>query len=108
MCSFCGKAAVDVRKLIAGPGVYICDGCVDLCVGILQADGPAEARVPEWSGMTDEQLLDHLPRVASTAAQVETGLRERVLDLRARDVTWVRIGEALGMTRQSAWERFHD
>ena len=30
-CSFCGKSQDQVRKLIAGPGVYICDECIDLC-----------------------------------------------------------------------------
>jgi ATP-dependent Clp protease ATP-binding subunit ClpX len=30
-CSFCGKSQKDVKKLIAGPTVYICDECIDLC-----------------------------------------------------------------------------
>ena len=34
-CSFCGKSQEQVRKLIAGPGVYICDECIDLCNEIL-------------------------------------------------------------------------
>jgi hypothetical protein len=106
MCSFCHKAPADVRKMISGSGVHICDECVALCVAILGSDEPSETRVPEWADMTDEELLTGLPRIAATSAQVEAGLRERVLDLRERGVTWVRIGDALGMTRQSAWERF--
>jgi ATP-dependent Clp protease ATP-binding subunit ClpX len=47
-CSFCGKSQEQVRKLIAGPGVYICDECVDLCNEIL-----------------DEELLDQTLRLAS-------------------------------------------
>ena len=35
MCSFCGKSRSEVRKLIAGPGVYICDACVAVCQGVL-------------------------------------------------------------------------
>ena len=35
MCSFCGKSRSEVKKLIAGPGVYICDGCVVVCQGVL-------------------------------------------------------------------------
>jgi hypothetical protein len=35
-CSFCGKSQRDVRKLIAGPKVFICDGCVGLCNGIIE------------------------------------------------------------------------
>ena len=37
-CSFCGKSEHSVKKLIAGSGVYICDGCVELCNDILQKD----------------------------------------------------------------------
>jgi ATP-dependent Clp protease ATP-binding subunit ClpX len=33
MCSFCGKSHAEVRKLIAGPGVYICDNCINVCKG---------------------------------------------------------------------------
>ena len=37
-CSFCGKSQDQVKKLIAGPGVYICDECVDLCNEILDEE----------------------------------------------------------------------
>ncbi|MGF1576917.1 MAG: ATP-dependent protease ATP-binding subunit ClpX [Cyanophyceae cyanobacterium] len=50
-CSFCGKSQEQVRKLIAGPGVYICDECVDLCNEIL-----------------DEELYDGGGRPAATPA----------------------------------------
>jgi ATP-dependent protease Clp ATPase subunit len=42
-CSFCGKSQKQVKKLIAGPGVYICDECIDLCKEILERE-LAEAR----------------------------------------------------------------
>lgn len=50
-CSFCGKSQEQVRKLIAGPGVYICDECVDLCNEILDEElldssTPAPQQVP--------------------------------------------------------------
>jgi ATP-dependent Clp protease ATP-binding subunit ClpX len=38
MCSFCGKSHSEVRKLIAGPGVYICDSCITVCKGILDKE----------------------------------------------------------------------
>ncbi|KAB2675447.1 MAG: ATP-dependent Clp protease ATP-binding subunit ClpX [Verrucomicrobia bacterium] len=38
MCSFCGKSKAEVRKLIAGPGVFICDGCVTVCKGVLDKE----------------------------------------------------------------------
>ena len=37
-CSFCGKSHAEVKKLIAGPGVYICDGCINVCRGILEKE----------------------------------------------------------------------
>ena len=37
-CSFCGKAQENVRKIVAGPGVYICDECVELCNSIIEAE----------------------------------------------------------------------
>ena len=39
-CSFCGKSQHEVRKLIAGPEVFICDECTDLCYGIVHRDEP--------------------------------------------------------------------
>ncbi len=46
-CSFCGKAPEEVRKLIAGPTVYICDECIDLCNGIM---------VEEWTQEKSAEL----------------------------------------------------
>jgi ATP-dependent Clp protease ATP-binding subunit ClpX len=37
-CSFCGKSQKQVIKLIAGPGVYICDECIELCVEIVEEE----------------------------------------------------------------------
>ncbi|MDX1976401.1 MAG: ATP-dependent protease ATP-binding subunit ClpX [Pseudanabaenaceae cyanobacterium bins.68] len=69
-CSFCGKSQEQVRKLIAGPGVYICDECVDLCNEILdeeifstppihppRRDAPAEKRKPKT-----EIRLNQIPK----------------------------------------------
>jgi len=44
MCSFCGKSHAEVRKLIAGPGVYICDSCITVCKNILDKEMKEEAR----------------------------------------------------------------
>jgi hypothetical protein len=64
---------------------------------------PAEA---PWARMTDEELLAHLPEIAAVAAQVEERLSAWVETARQRRLSWARIGASLGMTRQSAWERF--
>ncbi len=52
-CSFCGKSQKQVKKLIAGPGVYICDECIDLCNEIIEE---------EFAETTDSGLLDELPK----------------------------------------------
>jgi ATP-dependent Clp protease ATP-binding subunit ClpX len=106
-CTFCGKPHTEVNKLVAGPGVYICDACVTLCVQVIGETTHAEPpSLPEWATLTDEELLQRIPFIASSAADIEAGLRDRVHELRDRGVSWARIGGALGMTRQSAWERF--
>jgi ATP-dependent Clp protease ATP-binding subunit ClpX len=48
-CSFCGKSQKQVKKLIAGPGVYICDECIDLCNEIIEEElsEPSELRFDE-------------------------------------------------------------
>jgi hypothetical protein len=112
-CSFCRKGPDEVAKLVAGPGVYICNECVDLSAEIIRNSAPAspqasgESAVEAWEQrLSDEELLAHLPRVAAASAQVEQHLTGWVRQARSRGLTWTRIGEALGMTRQSAWERF--
>lgn len=110
-CSFCQRPAPEVDKLIAGPGIYICDQCVNLCNEILAQESQTSdtAQIPSWHSLTDADLLAKLPRIASVAAQVEGGLQRWVREARRRGSSWADIGEALGMSRQSAWERFsHD
>ncbi len=51
-CSFCGKTQKQVKKLIAGPGVYICDECIDLCNEIIE----------EELSETSEFTLTELPK----------------------------------------------
>ncbi len=110
-CSFCTKPDTQVAKLIAGPGVYICNECVSLCSEVLdlESESAAPPRPPVALWDVDqplEQLLALLPVVASAGAQVEDNLARLVRKAHSDGATWARIGEALGMTRQSAWERF--
>src|ERR1700690_1249651 len=44
LCSFCGKSHAEVKKLIQGPGVYICDSCILLCKSALDKELRAETR----------------------------------------------------------------
>ncbi len=44
LCSFCGKSHAEVKKLIAGPGVYICDNCIHVCKGVLDKELSADTK----------------------------------------------------------------
>jgi hypothetical protein len=107
-CSFCLKPRSAVTTVVLGPGACICNECVDLCVQII-AEKPKMGAKPGAvleQQLSDEDLLTHLPKVAAASGQVERHLTDCVRQARGRGITWTRIGEALGMTRQSAWERF--
>jgi len=65
-CSFCGKSQKQVRKLIAGPGVYICDECIDLCNEIIDEEFPTGGEV---------NLAESLPK----PEQIRTFLDEYVI-----------------------------
>ena len=64
-CSFCGKNQKEVKKLIAGPAVYICDECIQLCSEIIEEESEQDAQefehslVPkEIKSMLDEYVID--------------------------------------------------
>jgi len=79
MCSFCGKSHAEVKKLIAGPGVYICDGCINVCRGILEKElheeeeeVSSELNVPKPKDLLadlDDYVIgqDHAKKVLSVA-----------------------------------------
>lgn len=59
-CSFCGKSQKQVRKLIAGPGVYICDECIELCNEIIEEE-LTEVESSEDSALpTPREIFEHL------------------------------------------------
>lgn len=59
-CSFCGKNQKEVKKLIAGPAVYICDECIQLCSEIIEEEKDQEAEILEQSYLPREikEMLD--------------------------------------------------
>src|SRR5215472_5119419 len=61
-CTFCGKSQYEVRKLIAGPTVYICDGCVELCVDYIREEGTFD-RI--FSPLRPDQIGDPTSTVTS-------------------------------------------
>ena len=63
-CSFCGKGQDQVRKLVAGPGVYICDQCIDLCQEVLEEDNRSAGQKKAKTGF--------IPNPQSIAAQLDS------------------------------------
>jgi ATP-dependent protease Clp ATPase subunit len=61
-CSFCGKSQNDVRKLIAGPKLHICNECIELCSDIL-----SEEYEEEWSRAADQSRPDERSRSTGVA-----------------------------------------
>jgi ATP-dependent Clp protease ATP-binding subunit ClpX len=59
-CSFCGKSQKQVKKLIAGPGVYICDECIDLCNEIIEEELAQNAEVHFDDLPKPREILDYL------------------------------------------------
>ena len=68
-CSFCGKMQDEVQRLIAGPGVYICNECVELCESILEEGGNFSRRRSD----------DDVPAKLPTPKEIKQGLDEYVI-----------------------------
>jgi ATP-dependent Clp protease ATP-binding subunit ClpX len=77
-CSFCGKGQEQVRKLVAGPGVYICDQCIELCQEVLEEDSKTTQKKSKTGAIPNPQLIassldqyvvgqDHAKRVLAVA-----------------------------------------
>lgn len=105
-CSFCFKSQHEVAKLVAGiGGIFICDECVELC-NQWMAGRPPQVPNPSPDELPTERLLERLRPIEDTI-QGKGGQLQWVVDLlRSREVSWAQIGAALGISRQSAWERF--
>lgn len=105
-CSFCFKSQHEVKKLISGPGsIFICDECVGLCNEII-ANRPLNSKSSSPEELPTERLLERLGPIEETVQGTGNQLQTVVDLLRSRKVSWAQIGAGLGISRQSAWERF--
>ena len=59
-CSFCGKSQHDVRKLIAGPTVFICDECVELCMDIIKEEGKESSKISQSGVPSPKEICEVL------------------------------------------------
>ena len=97
-CSFCRKSEKEVSRLIAGAKGHICDDCVESSMKILQASPKAR--------LEQDAILFSLRACDAAVNAARDVLQRRVELLRERGTSWDTIGRALGVSRQSAWERF--
>jgi hypothetical protein len=117
-CSFCGLGRKDrVSRLLEGPGANVCGECMvelhEIFMDLNQVSAiPFPVKVKQFSPSLDEhsdkELLVFLARVEAVRKQADERLVRLVGQIRDRGVSWGRIGDALGITRQSAWGRFSD
>jgi hypothetical protein len=106
-CSFCGKSQHEVANLIAGPGlIFICDECVGLCNQYISGVTPDLSGFSPMTAWPTDKLLGLLGPANRTVDGYRGYLQSMVDELRGREVSWAAIGNALGTSRQSAWERF--
>ena len=103
-CSFCGKSEKQVDRLLgSASGRYICDACVGICNQILAA---TPSPFKGWDVMNEEQLLGAIKASEASVAALRSLQQAQVEALRKHEASWAKIGEALGVSRQAAWERF--
>jgi len=108
-CSFCNKPNTQVKKLISGPGVYICDECVGLCQEILTVESSPEAAAEQRQAFENrpaEEILAFLPALARTLSSVEGDLGKWVHKLIAQGTSWEAIAAELNMDAEAARLRF--
>jgi hypothetical protein len=106
-CSFCFKSQHKVRKLISGPAsIFICDECVGACNEVIADRLPDKSKSTSDKELPTERLLERLQAIEETLQGKGNQLQWVVELLRSREVSWAVIGAALGISRQSAWERF--
>lgn len=99
-CSFCGKSRHEVKKLIAGPQVYICDECVDLSSDILDREAPDRVRADTT------QIFEMSDRIMKLRHASDEQLPSLVNECREAGATWSQIGRALDLDAETAERRF--
>jgi ATP-dependent protease Clp ATPase subunit len=109
-CSFCGKSQTEVKTLVAGPGVFICDECVELAQTVIdRPQPPAAPQAPNPllpDSAATENLLKTLAGYNGAFERIDSAMQDVVDILRDRAVSWAQIGQALAVSRQAAWKRF--
>ncbi len=78
-CSFCGKRQTEVERLIAGPGVFICDECIELCLGLLYDGEDPESRPTKNDREGKQTKKPEVPEKIPTPREIKEKLDEYVI-----------------------------
>jgi ClpX C4-type zinc finger len=110
-CSFCGKPDNQVTRMVAGPGVFICNECVEVCATIISDDPGTTSedsvrRRRKYLDRPAHEILAMLPALRDGAARADEELARWVRRLRDRGTDWPIIAGALDMSVQAARQRF--
>lgn len=119
MCSYCLRPRSETGPLLMSPLAAICRDCAENArerfaerdreiardPAASDTEDDVEVSAP-WKRLDDDTLLARIGDVNGAGDQVEEHLKAWVGAARERGISWARIGAALGITRQSAWERF--
>ncbi|WP_129658508.1 ATP-dependent Clp protease ATP-binding subunit ClpX [Rothia halotolerans] len=101
-CSFCGKTQKQVRKLIAGPGVYICDECIELCNEIIEEELTEVAEIASMELPRPREIFDFLQEYVIGQEPAKRALSVAVYNhykrIQARDSEQPTSGQALMAT----------
>lgn len=113
LCSFCGKPDTTVQRLVAGPGVYICNECIELSATIVEDAAqttPEESsrRRSKYYDRSTDDILALLPALVRSADRVENELAGWINRLRERGSDWQTIAGAAGMSVDAARQRFEN
>jgi len=110
-CSFCAKPNTAVTRLVAGPGVYICNECVELSAVIVAEAAHTSAeelsrRLSQHRDRCAEDVLAMLPALVRSADRVQSELAGCIGWLRERGTDWPTIAGAVGVSVDAARQRF--
>lgn len=96
-CSFCGKYQDQVEKLIAGPGVFICDECITLCLEIIRP--PAGVEAQSASSDRSNDVPDHRAAPADVEGRARSFLAEALGSIEAGEAPGTPLAESIDVTR---------
>jgi hypothetical protein len=110
-CSFCGRPNTAVARLVAGPGVYICNECVELSAAVVAeaartSSAEFSRRLSQYRDRSTEDILAMLPALVRSADRVQSELTGWISRLRERGTDWQTIAGAAGVSADNARERF--